>query len=441
MNRRQVLTTGLQAGAALGLGPLVLSLARCGAGGGGADASADSSDGSPEGLHDAAVAESEARADSDTEASPGPHDVLLGLYRPADAADEQAAVRDVLDRLDASWLVPGDSVLVKITSNSGNPHPAVTSPAAVAAVVAWLKEKGAGRVVVGEQAGAEQVRQLADGRRYGSTRATLAKNGLLDAIEGAGAEAHFFDDQPWETGFYALDLPAGHHWPQAPHVPAVLQQVDHLVVLPRLSSHLVAGASLGHKVAVGWLRDDSRFLLHNDGAFFYERFAELCHAPDLAGRLRLVLTFAPKALLDMGPDAGTVYDLDPWLVLASSGLIAHDVVATGLLRHLDAVVPKGAQATIPYTAARADALNRALVTSFIPQASGLPWTAEGAGPYTKLEGQDPASTLSGDRVLARAFDLTGGRPDAIRVTTLGAPLDPVVQAALEAFGEGVARFS
>ena len=37
-----------------------------------------------------------------------------------------------------------------------------------------------------------------------------------------------------------------------------ITEVDHLVYLPRLSSHVLTGYTHGHKIAVGWLRDDPR---------------------------------------------------------------------------------------------------------------------------------------------------------------------------------------
>jgi hypothetical protein len=71
-------------------------------------------------------------------------DVLFGLFGKAEAATAEEAFRKALSHLDFSWLVPGDTVFVKLSCNSGNPHPAVTSPAAVRAMVAELYARGAG---------------------------------------------------------------------------------------------------------------------------------------------------------------------------------------------------------------------------------------------------------------------------------------------------------
>src|SRR5262249_61447245 len=84
--------------------------------------------------------------------------VLLGLYSRDVVPDARAAVRDLCSRLDWSWLSRGDTVFVKLASNSSLPHPAATSPNAVRAVVEQLRDRGAGRVLVGDQSGVGYVR-------------------------------------------------------------------------------------------------------------------------------------------------------------------------------------------------------------------------------------------------------------------------------------------
>jgi len=69
------------------------------------------------------------------------------------------------------------------------------------------------------------------------------------------------------------------------------------------------------KNAVGWLRDDSRLLLHQKGARFYERLAEINHFRPLRDKLRFTLTLADRALLKIGPDFGGQYKFGGWLAL------------------------------------------------------------------------------------------------------------------------------
>ncbi|MET0390525.1 MAG: DUF362 domain-containing protein, partial [Polyangiales bacterium] len=256
-----------------------------------------------------------------------PGRVTVALTKPK--AWLSALEQVVAGTTDLSWLRRGDSVFVKVVSNSGHVHPAVTAPEAVSALVSLLKAAGAGRVLVGDQSGAEHVRRTPSGR-FSSTRERFAQNGLLAAIERSGAELYCFDDQPWESNFQARpDFVSC--WDDKLFLPDVLRQIDHVVVLPRLGAHAIAGYSCAVKAAVGWLRDDSRLALHRDGDRFYERIAEINHMPPLRDKLRLVVTVVDKALVSIGPDIGDTYAFDGCFALASDSLLEHDAVASTLL--------------------------------------------------------------------------------------------------------------
>ena len=54
---------------------------------------------------------------------------------------------------DFSWLSRGDRVLIKMAVNSGNPYPATTDPWSVQCMVKLLRERGAGKILVGDQSG------------------------------------------------------------------------------------------------------------------------------------------------------------------------------------------------------------------------------------------------------------------------------------------------
>lgn len=385
-------------------------------------------------------------SDSSTEASSAIRgdDVLLGLYPSSDYPTAEGAMRAALRKLDFSWLAAGDSVLVKIAANSGNPHPATTHPDAVRGLVAELKERGAGQVVVGEQSGVEHVRHLADGTRFSSTRERLDTAGLLSAIESSGALGHYFDDQDWGDYFEGIP-PAGSNWDRPMMLPNIVREVDHIVYLPRLSSHVLAGYTHGHKLAVGWLREDSRNHLHAIADTFYEKYTEINYVPEIRDRLRLVVTFADKALLDFGPDEGTVHEVDPRLVVASSNLANHDVVATGLLVQLDAAVPENSTCIFPvctYSTELVDTANRVFVQNVVAGATGgLVWGPHGPSEYVPVTAHTFEQGISQDRPLLRAWEITGERPANISVVTDGAALAPEVRTAIESRAEGAVAFS
>ena len=372
----------------------------------------------------------------------GPDDVLLALYPAAELPSGEDAVHDALAQVDLGWINPGDTVLVKIASNSGYAHPSVTSPAAVRAVVAELFTRGAGRVIVGEQAGIQYVRHVADGQRFSSTRERLRNNGLLDAVTSTGAELYCFDDQDYDAGFFEATPPDGSHWARPLMLPNVIRQADHIVILPRISSHAIAGYTLGHKAAIGWLREDSRNHLHADARSFYEKYTEINYVAEIRDRFRVALVYAEKVLLHLGPDevtggfTGTIVDADPRIVLASTNLANLDAVAVGLLVHLNRTTPVPPTVPLVYTQAGADAFNRLLVWRIVQQDTGIPWGPATAADYTPLTAHAFEHGISHDRVLARAWELTGGRPAMIRVVPRGARIDAALRDAIVQHGEG-----
>ena len=234
---------------------------------------------------------------------------------------------------DLAWLKPGDSVLLKVACNSGNEHPAVTWPAAVEAVTAFLKARGAGPVFVGDQGGVGNVRLTATGHTS-STRALMRNNGLAQAAERSGAVLDCFDEHTW-NGYFAEKPDWQDVWGEPLRMTNVLQRVDHVIYLPRLGNHAIAGYTCGIKNAVGFLRDDSRKTMHQKAATFYEKIAEINYTPILRDKFRFVLTLADKALLNIGPDFGAVYNFNGCVALASKRLVDHDYLASNLLRWLD----------------------------------------------------------------------------------------------------------
>ena len=193
---------------------------------------------------------------------------IEAVAKGAGAETVLSAVKRVAEATtDFSWLSRGDVVFIKPVSNSGNPYPATTSPLAVQAMVTLLREKGAGRVMVGDKSGVASVCRHGQ-RQWGSSRQLFTKNGLHQAALDSGAEVHYFDEAEYEAYFSDHTEHPGSHWKGELMLPEILTRVDHVVLLPRVSRHVLAGSSLGIKAAVGWLRDDSRLELHRDARSF-----------------------------------------------------------------------------------------------------------------------------------------------------------------------------
>jgi uncharacterized protein (DUF362 family) len=262
---------------------------------------------------------------------------LAGVSRGASAQTIETAVREsALAASDFSWLSRGDSVFIKPALNSGRPYPATTSPIAIAAMVKLLKEKGAGRVIVGDMSGIEHVKLSPDGFS-GSTRRLMETSGMAGIVQAAGAELHFFEEAGWRA-FYEDQMALGSNWSGGLMMPNILKVVDHIILMPRCSRHVLAGSTLGLKAAVGYWRTDTRLEYHRDAASFHEKTAEANTAQTLLMKQRLVVSAADKILATFGPDQGYVHEPETGLIIASESVVAHDRVSLAWLlenrRHL-----------------------------------------------------------------------------------------------------------
>ena len=383
------------------------------------------------GLASLALPSSAAGSASDGALPPLPADgetstvVLAGVRRAAgEEAVETAVRRAALAASDFSWLSRGDTVLIKPVCNSGNPYPATSDPVALRAVIRLLRDRGAGRVLVADMSGVQFVRFGPD-RLRGSTRALMQKNRMNRAIEDAGAELHAFEEQGWDA-FHEETPARAESWPQPVMMPDVLREVDHLVLMPRCARHLLAGSTLGLKAAVGWWRHDTRLVYHRGGATLPEKTAEANTVPSIAQKQRLVLTSATKVLSTFGPDNGYVVEPETGLIIASSSLVAHDMVSLAWLLESHRATPPGERNGAfddPHRSALFVAIANRVVTGFLG-GFGQALRAQ-APPRSDLD------SIWHDRVLRRAFEVLGGVP-RVELADAGGAVDAPAQGALAA---------
>ena len=210
---------------------------------------------------------------------------VVGLSGIQKGADLKQAVKDAVlavDNLD--WLSKGNSVLIKPVLNSGIKFPATTSPMAVAAMVELLKDRGADRVVITDMSGIEHVK-LSEDKLRGSSRSLMESSGIAAAAQEAGAELYFPEEDGW-SAFHEEEPAHGRSWKNPVTMPNIVNEVDHIVLMPRCSRHLLAGSSLGMKAAVGWWRTDTRLEYHRDASTFQEKTAEANTVPVTYGEAK-----------------------------------------------------------------------------------------------------------------------------------------------------------
>lgn len=329
---------------------------------------------------------------------------LSPLHRDPSSQDMDQAIRDATFAVDTlDWLRPGDTVLIKPVINSGKPYPSTTSPLAIASMVRLLKEKGAGRVVVGDMSGVGHLDQRPEGCK-GSSRKLAESAGLLNPVLDAGAEWAFFEEAGWES-FYAEQPAPGSHWQGSIMLPNVLQEVDHIVSMPRCSRHALLGNTLGLKSVVGYMRYDTRLEYHHAAKSIQEKTAEANTVPTLLRKQRLVITAADKVLATFGPDLGHVIAPPQGLVIASRSVVAHDLVSLAWLIvhwrqspwiHKQALTDPSSNKVV------ANLANR-VVSAML---GGWKW-----GLSAQSMKHFPRPDIWHDRTLRRAFELMGGVPD------------------------------
>jgi uncharacterized protein (DUF362 family) len=231
----------------------------------------------------------------------------------------------------------------------------------------------------------------------------MAASGMAHAALDAGAELYFPEEHGWDA--FVEELPREQtNWQAGIMMPKILQEVEHIVLIPRCSRHILLGSSLGMKNAVGYWRTDSRLEYHRYAATIQEKTADANTVPSLLNKQRLVINDASQMITTLGPDNGFIVKPVTGLIIASQDVVAHDMVALAwLLRNRFGMTEEElAEFRDPYTNQYlVQTLNRVVVTRL------------GSGKHVlgseKLTRND-LDSIWDDRVLNRAYEIFGGIP-------------------------------
>jgi hypothetical protein len=265
------------------------------------------------------------------------------------------------------WLSPGDIVLLKPALNSGDPYPSTTHPLALDVTSRLLADRGA-TVVIGDQSGIGHVLHHPGGVIRGNTRDNYIHSGMAQKNTTRFVS---FEEEGWDEGFFHYSSPKTSSWKDGFYITNWVRKADHIMSLPRVSTHSQAGATLGLKIMVGLLREDSRMEFHANGPYngfiqraahgctlsvdddgtgkFFEKIVEISDA--VRDKLRFTLFLVTEAQVTFGPDrysvgSGTngigkafITSPEPALVFGSEDQVAAEVFALALLKDLKTSVP------------------------------------------------------------------------------------------------------
>jgi uncharacterized protein (DUF362 family) len=253
---------------------------------------------------------------------------------------------------------------------------------------------------VGDMSGVEHVK-LSKDRVRGSTRSLMEASGMAAAVLAAGGELHAFEEGGWD-GFHAEPPVAGSHWRGALMMPNILREVEHIILMPRCGRHVLAGASLGLKAAVGYWRTDTRLEYHRDASTFHEKTAEGNTVAALLDKQRLVLTAADKVLATFGPDHGRVCQPKIGLIIASESVVAHDMISLAWLLEVRRLMPPTRDSFRDKSRLLASLGNRVVVGLLSDWKTAL---------RSEALSKNALDSIWDDRVLNRAYRVFGGRPE------------------------------
>jgi hypothetical protein len=294
---------------------------------------------------------------------------VKGLPPIPDSGAISSAVRNVIlnatDNL--SWLSAGETVLLKPALNSPDPYPATTHPLAISVTAELLAERGA-KVVIGDQSGIEHVLHHPGGVIRGSSIENYARSGMGDRNDSRFVS---FEDGGWDEGFFHYRSACTASWRDGFYLTSWVRKADHIISLPRVSTHSMAGVTLGLKSMVGMLREDSRMEFHANGPMnrfiirsakgstltssddktgtFFEKIVEISDA--IRDKLRLTLYLATEVQATFGPDQygirlgrtgfgrACVVCPRPGLVFGSADQIAAEATALAVLKDVKRSLP------------------------------------------------------------------------------------------------------
>lgn len=235
-----------------------------------------------------------------------PHLVGLGWHE----SDHVAAARLALEEtLGLGMITRGQTVYLKVNTNSGDAFPYSTSPEIIRWVVGLLRDLGA-EVFIGDRS------------FWGdsNTQRNFDANGITDIASELSVPLHVFGTteslasggRADRTAVEWMELPTeldqigarSQWWDGTMRIPVMVAQADHIINLACMKTHFIATFTMTMKNIIGVINPADRSRTRNLGA----------HDGSVRGRLFRQVAYMNKALPTVSMNV-----LDGWSALISGG--------------------------------------------------------------------------------------------------------------------------
>ena len=207
----------------------------------------------------------------------------------------------------SAFIKPGDKVLLKPNLNTADPYPASSDPEFLKAVIEVVKEANPSEIILGD-----------------SCTMLLKTESVMSCLNFHALEKDYgVKTVNFDQGKYIKKKIKGKYL-KLISVPAVLEEVDKLILLPCLKVHRFARFTMSLKLGVGFMKKIERTFLHM--SYLEEKIAEL----NLAYTPALIILDGRKAFITRGPESGDL--VEPNILMAGTDRIAMDVEGLKILK-------------------------------------------------------------------------------------------------------------
>lgn len=220
------------------------------------------------------------------------------------------------------FIEKGDKVFLKPNFNTADPFPASTDFEFLKTVVELVYESGARKVIIGDRS-----------TYYLSGRGVMEKLKIFKLEKMyPGTKVIVLDE--WK--YVKKEIPKGRYL-KSVDLSEVLDQVDKLILLPCLKTHIKAKFTGALKLSVGFMKTIQRIPMHL--YHLQEKIAEL----NTVIHPNLIIMDGRKCFITMGPSMGEIRE--PGLILASTNRVAIDIEGINVIRsfpgnNLSAIDPR-----------------------------------------------------------------------------------------------------